>query len=99
MSSSATLQPDLEFDNHKRHPKHVVFKCVFWPNNSFFSGDDWDVPKEEVKTYLMEHSSPLNLTILFSSARLAIVYVTYIAAQDTPRKLIDRPISMKRGGS
>jgi hypothetical protein len=29
-------------------------------NGSFFSSDDWDIPKEKVMTYLKAHSSPLD---------------------------------------
>jgi hypothetical protein len=34
----------------------------FWLNGSFFSGDDQDLLKEEIKTYLMPPCSPLNWT-------------------------------------
>jgi hypothetical protein len=53
--STATLQLDLESDNFNRHPKRKIFKCTFfWLNDSFFSSDDWDILKEEVKTYLLD---------------------------------------------
>ncbi len=33
---SATLQPDLEFDNFKRHPKRDTFKCLFLTQRFIF---------------------------------------------------------------
>jgi hypothetical protein len=41
---------------------------MFWLHASFFSGDDWGILKEEVKTYQMAQSSLLNSTIVYSSA-------------------------------
>jgi hypothetical protein len=40
-----------------------TFECIVWLNGLFFSGDDRDILKEEVTTYIMAQSSPLNSTI------------------------------------
>ncbi len=37
---AAALQPDSDFGNLKRHPERHTFKCIFWPNSSFYSDDD-----------------------------------------------------------
>jgi hypothetical protein len=39
----------------------------FWFNGSFFSGDDWNILEEEVKTDQMAQSSPLHLTTFLSA--------------------------------
>jgi hypothetical protein len=39
----------------------------------FFNGDDWDVLKEEVKTYLMAQSAHLDTTIILFIC-VSIVY-------------------------
>ncbi len=56
---------DTVFDNIKRHPKHDIFKCISWPNCLFYSGDERDILKVEVKTYLGTQSSPLDSIFLF----------------------------------
>ncbi len=32
--------------------RYITVECIFWLYGSFFSGDDRDILKEEVKTYL-----------------------------------------------
>ncbi len=49
---TTTLQPDLEFDNVKRHPERDIFEWIFWLYRWFFSSDYHDILKEEIKTYL-----------------------------------------------
>jgi hypothetical protein len=55
-----TLHPDLEFDNFKQHLERNTFECIFWLNGLFFSCDDPNILKEEVKPYPMTQSSPPN---------------------------------------
>ncbi len=77
-----TSQPDVEFDNVKRHATSYIFECIFWFNGSFFSGGGRDILKEEVKTFLMAQSSPTNLRIFFPIC----TSVDYSLCQDLPRE-------------
>jgi hypothetical protein len=52
MRRTATLQQDLKFDNLEGQPKRGIFEGIFWLNSSFFSGDDQDILKEHVNTYI-----------------------------------------------
>jgi hypothetical protein len=61
--TAAGLQPDSHFDNLKRHPQRNIFKYVSWIKGSFFSGDDWDILKEGVKIYPMEHQLSFHVCI------------------------------------
>ncbi len=61
---TATFQTALKFDYFKQRSECDIFECTSWLNDSFFSSDDQVILKEEVKTYLIPQSSPLNL-ILF----------------------------------
>jgi hypothetical protein len=47
-----------------------MFECISWLDGSFFSGDDWNFLKEEVKTYLIVQRPLLNLAIFSTSAHL-----------------------------
>jgi hypothetical protein len=70
---TATVQPDLEFDNFKQHPITCdIFDCISWLNGSFYSGDGRDILIEEINTYLLAQTLPHN-SAFFSSAHL-IVY-------------------------
>ncbi len=65
-----TLQPGLEFGIFKPRFESGIFKCISWPNGSFFGGDDWRFLKEGVKNYLMAPMSPLNSSPIFQSSHL-----------------------------
>jgi hypothetical protein len=63
--SIATLQPDSDLTSSNGILKLYMLECIIWLNGSFFSGDDWNIVKQEVNTYLMTQSLPLNLMIFF----------------------------------
>ncbi len=51
-------------------PKRNLFACIYWLKSLLFSIAGRYIPKEDVKTYLMEDRSPLNSTIFVSSAHV-----------------------------
>jgi hypothetical protein len=57
--------------------QYLLFARIFWPNGSFFSRDDYNILKEEVKTYLMAQSLPLDLTIIFFICASIVTLVGY----------------------
>jgi hypothetical protein len=48
------------FINFKPRLKSGIFKRISWLNGSYFGDDGWGFLKEEIKTYLMAPTSPLN---------------------------------------
>jgi hypothetical protein len=55
-------------------PKRDIFECMTRLNGLFFSGDDWDILKEEFTNYLMTQKSPLNSNIVCFFLCTSIVY-------------------------
>ncbi len=64
MKNCNFLQPDLDLDNFKKHPKHDNFKVIFWPDGSLFRGDVEGVLKNKFKTNLMAQTHRARLVVV-----------------------------------
>jgi hypothetical protein len=75
------------------HPKRdIIFECNSWLFGSFFSSDDWDILKKEIKTYSAYSVSKVSVSELsdnkarkfgLEQINYPLTYSCYIRQQST----------------